>query len=86
MEQYSQEPRDLGTMSLEEYTVALGDVFENLLPLLRPKGHCVVNVPDMWWENERITIHITVVEELRKRGYELRNIIYLGSYQHRQSD
>lgn len=75
VEQYSQEPRDLGTMSLEEYTAALGDIFENLLPLLRPKGHCVVNVPDMWWENERITIHIAVVEELRKRGYELRNII-----------
>jgi len=26
-------------------------------------------------KNERITIHIALVEELRKRGYELRNII-----------
>ncbi|MFZ2487110.1 MAG: DNA methyltransferase [Anaerolineae bacterium] len=75
VEQYSQDPRDLGTMPLEEYTQAMGDIFEQLLPLLKPKGHCVINVPDMWWENERITIHIALVEELRKRGYELRNTI-----------
>lgn len=75
IEQYSQNPRDLGTMPIDEYTKAMGDIFENLLPLLKPKGHCVINVPDMWWENERITIHIALVEELRKRGYELRNII-----------
>ena len=75
VEQYSQDPRDLGTMSLEKYTEEMGDIYERLLPLLKPKGHCVINVPDMWWENKRITIHIALVEELRKRGYELRNII-----------
>jgi DNA modification methylase len=75
VEQYSQDPRDLGTMTIEQYTAAMGDIFEGLLPLLTPKGHCVINVPDMWWENQRITIHIAVVEELRKRGYELRNTI-----------
>ena len=75
VEQYSQNPRDLGTMELGEYTAAMGDIFESLLPLLRPKAHCVVNVPDMWWENERITIHLALVDELRRRGYELRNII-----------
>lgn len=75
IEQYSQDPKDLGTLSLEDYTKAMGDIFESLLPLLRPKHHCVINVSDMWWENRRITIHISIVEELRKRGYELRNII-----------
>lgn len=75
VEQYSQDKRDLGTLELTKYTKAIGDIFEKLLPLLRPKSHCVINVPDMWWENERITIHIALVEELRKRGYELRNII-----------
>jgi len=75
VEQYSQDPRDLGTMSIEKYTTAMGDIFQSLLSLLRPKAHCVINVPDMWWENKRITIHIALVEELRKRGYELRNII-----------
>ena len=75
IEQYSQDKRDLGTLELDEYAKTMGDMYEKLLPLLRPKGHCVINVPDMWWENQRITIHVSLIEELRKRGYELRNII-----------
>jgi len=75
VEQYSQDPRDLGTMPLQEYSNQMGDIFEKLLPVLRPKAHCVINVPDMWWENRRITIHVSLIEELRKRGYELRNVI-----------
>ena len=75
VEQYSQDPRDLGTMVLEDYSIAMGDIYEKLLPLLKTKGHCVINVPDMWWENQRITIHVSLIEELRKRGYELRNVI-----------
>lgn len=75
IEQYSQDHRDLGTMELESYTNSMGDIFESLLPLLRPKAHCVINVPDMWWENRRITIHVSLIEEMRRRGYELRNII-----------
>ena len=75
IEQYSQDPRDLGTMPLDAYTKTMGDIFEKLLPLLMPKKHCVINVPDMWWENERITIHVSLINELRQRGYELRNII-----------
>ncbi len=75
VEQYSQDDRDLGTYELEKYTNKMGDIFEELLQLLKPKGHCVINVPDMWWENERITIHLSIIEELRKRGYEFRNTI-----------
>ncbi|RLD11113.1 MAG: site-specific DNA-methyltransferase [Chloroflexota bacterium] len=75
IEQYSQNPRDLGTMEVEEFTIAMGDIFERLLPLLHPKAHCVINVPDMWWENKRITLHVAIIEELRRRGYELRNTI-----------
>jgi len=75
VEQYSQDERDLGTYELEEYTKTMGDIYENLLPFLKEKAHCVINVPDFWWENERITLHISLVQELRKRGYELRNTI-----------
>lgn len=75
VEQYSQDERDLGTMALETYTQAMGDIYEQILPLLQPKGHCVINVPDMWWEDERITLHVALIEELRKRGYEFRNTI-----------
>lgn len=75
IEQYSQDTRDIGTMEFDEYTKAMGEIFESLLSLLRPKAHCVINVPDMWWGNKRITIHVSLINELRKRGYELRNII-----------
>ncbi|HOH97365.1 MAG TPA: DNA methyltransferase [Candidatus Cloacimonadota bacterium] len=75
IEQYSQDERDLGTYSIDEWTIAMGDIFENMLPLLKPKGHCVINVPDFWMDNERITLHIYLIEEMRKRGYELRNTI-----------
>jgi len=75
VEQYSQDPRDLGVLAIDEYTQTMGNIFEQLLPLLMPKAHCVINVPDMWWENERITIHVALVEELRRRGYELRNVV-----------
>lgn len=75
VEQYSQDPRDLGTLPVELYTEEMAKIFASLLPLLRPDGHCVIDVPDMWWEDQRITIHIALVEALRKIGYELRNII-----------
>lgn len=75
VEQYSQDTRDLGTLSIEAYALAMGDIFAGLLPLLKPKAHCVINVPDMWWENQRITIHVALIEEMRRRGYELRNVI-----------
>lgn len=75
VEQYSQDPRDLGTMALEKYSKTMGDIYEDLLPLLKPKAHCVINIPDMWWENQRITLHVSLIDELRKRGYELRNVI-----------
>ncbi len=75
VEQYSQDPRDLGTMPLERYSAVIGDIFARMRRLLKPGAHCVINVPDMWWENRRITIHMSVVEALRKAGYEFRNTI-----------
>jgi len=75
VEQYSQDPRDLGTLDLDAYAREMGSIFKGLLPLLRPRSHCVINVPDMWWENRRITIHIALVDALRAAGYELRNIV-----------
>ena len=75
VEQYSQDTRDLGTLTLEQYQQAMAEIFAGLLPLLKEKAHCVINVPDMWWENQRITIHMSVVDALRQVGYELRNVI-----------
>ena len=74
-EQYSQDARDLGTLDLEGYKAAMGEIFQGLLPLLKIKGHCVIDVPDMWWENQRVAIHIAVVQALQEVGFELRNTI-----------
>ena len=74
-EQYSQDSRDLGTLTLESYQEAMADIYGQLFPVLRERGHCVIDVPDMWLDNRRITIHTAVVEALRSVGYELRNTI-----------
>lgn len=75
IEQYSQDPRDLGTMPLDRYSEEMQIIFARIRKLLKPGAHCVVNVPDMWWENQRITIHISVIEALRQAGFEFRNTI-----------
>lgn len=75
VEQYSQDPLDLGTLELDKYINSMGNIFESLLPILKTKGHCIINVSDMWWENKRIAIHVNLVDEMIRRGYELRNII-----------
>ncbi len=75
VEQYSHDPKDLGTLQLEEYSKEMSEIYRKLLPLLKPKAHCVINVPDMWWENKRITIHVSLIHSLEDVGYELRNII-----------
>lgn len=75
IQQYSNDPQDLGTMAITEYTDAMGKIYAGILPLLKPKAHCVINVTDLWWENHRIPIHIELVREMTKVGYELRNTI-----------
>jgi hypothetical protein len=43
------------------------------------KGHAIINVTDLWWKDnncgKRLPVHIFVVEEMQKAGYELRNTI-----------
>ena len=79
VEQYSQDARDLGTLSVEEYSNQLRVIYTGLLPILKPKGHNVINVPDMWWSDgdggKRIPIHIHVYHAMLEAGYELRNTI-----------
>ena len=73
--QYSQNSRDLGTMEPERYIKAMGNIFDLLYSLLKPGSHCVINVSDMWKDGKRILLHMMIIEELRKYGYELKNII-----------
>jgi DNA modification methylase len=75
VQQYSNDPRDLGTMKLKEYIDALAEIYEGILPLLKPKAHCVINVNDLWESNRRYPTHSYIIEAMEEIGYEIRNII-----------
>ncbi|GAB4535247.1 MAG: hypothetical protein Fur0020_02510 [Thermodesulfovibrionia bacterium] len=75
IQQYSSNPRDLGTMKIKEYINALAEIYKGILPLLRPKAHCVINVNDLWENNHRYPTHSYIIEAMERVGYELRNII-----------
>ncbi len=79
IQQYSTDPKDLGTMEPRRYAKVLGEIYEGILPLLKPKAHSIINVTDLWWKEgrygRRIPVHLYVIEEMEKVGYELRNII-----------
>jgi hypothetical protein len=48
IQQYSNNLLDLGTMNHEQYAKALEEVYSGILPLMRPKAHCIINVNDVW--------------------------------------
>jgi DNA modification methylase len=79
VEQYSQDKRDLGILQIEPYAEQLKQIYAKLLPLLKPGGHSIINVPDMWWSDgnggKRIPIHIYVYHAMLEAGFELRNTI-----------
>jgi DNA modification methylase len=73
VQQYSKDQRDLGTMNHEDYARALEEIYSGILPLMRTKAHCVINVNDVWENNKRIPTHVYVLEALEKAGFEFRN-------------
>ena len=75
VQQYSQDPDDIGTLEPITFSKALGEIYKGILPLLKPKAHCVININDLWWENKRIPTHVYVFKEMQNVGYELRNIL-----------
>lgn len=75
VQQYSQDPDDIGTLEPVAFSKALAEIYRGILPLLKPKAHCVINVNDLWWENKRIPTHVHIVQALTEVGYELRNIL-----------
>jgi len=79
VQQYSTDPQDLGTMEPKKYAQNLGEIYKGILPLLKKRGHAVINVTDLWWKDDnggkRIPVHIYIIEEMEKAGYEFRNTI-----------
>jgi DNA modification methylase len=73
VQQYSKDPRDLGTMDHQAYEDALAEIYSGIFPLLRPRAHCVVNVNDVWENNRRFPTHVHVMKALTRAGFEFRN-------------
>jgi DNA modification methylase len=81
VEQYSQDVRDLGTLDIEQYTKEMTNIYKGIFPLVKPGGHSLLDVADMWWKEERvgagrrIPIHIYIFHALTDAGFELKNTI-----------
>ena len=73
VQQYSNDPRDLGTMNHEEYAKALEQIYSGILPLMKPRAHCIININDVWWKNKRYLTHTYVIDALTRAGFEFRN-------------
>ena len=73
VQQYSSDPADLGTMNHEQYSKALEEIYSGILPLLRKRAHCIINVNDVWENNKRIPTHVYVLRALERAGFEFRN-------------
>lgn len=73
VQQYSNNPLDLGTMNHEDYEEALFGIYAGILPLMRPKAHCIVNVNDVWENDHRFATHTFVMSALKRAGFEFRN-------------
>jgi DNA modification methylase len=72
-QQYSNDPRDLGTMNHEEYATALMEIYAGIFHLMKPKAHCIININDVWSKNRRYLTHTYVIDALTKAGFEFRN-------------
>lgn len=79
VEQYSQDARDLGILKVDKYADELKEIYRKILPLMKPKAHSIINVPDVWSSDvpggRRIPIHIYVYHAMIDAGFELRNTI-----------
>ena len=73
--QYSQDERDLGILGGEKWGEAMQDIFSPLLSALKPGGHCVVNVVDIFWEGKKVPLGNITINSLTSIGYEFKNMI-----------
>lgn len=75
IEQYSQDPRDLGTLEAEAFENAISEIFAAMKPIFQEKAHVLINITDAWIDGKRVPLHINIVNAMRAAGYEFRNTI-----------
>ena len=78
-QQYSSDPRDLGTLPSSIFAKELAKIYADMLPALRPRAHAVININDPWIDaikyGKREPLHAYIIEEMNNAGYDLRNVI-----------
>lgn len=75
VEQYSQDPNDLGTLPVEQYADAMEEVYREVFKVTQPGGHAVVNIADMWWEGNRVLLHLAIIKALKRASFTFKNTI-----------
>jgi len=79
IQQYSNDPRDLGILPSKVFAKELANIYAGILPLLKPRAHSVININDPWLDDvrygKREPLHAYIIEEMQKVGYELRNVL-----------
>jgi len=75
VEQYSQDPRDLGTLFADDFEKAISEIFIEMMPVFEEKAHILINITDAWIDSKRVPLHINIVNAMRAAGYEFRNTI-----------
>ena len=75
IEQYSDLPNDLGNQEDELYYSSIKSIFEKVKSVLRPDGHCVINVGDFYRDNKLVLLHEGIIRTRSSIGYKLENVI-----------
>lgn len=75
VEQYSQDPRDLGTLEADKFEKAIFEIFSSMKPIFQEKAHIIINITDAWIDGKRVPLHINIVNAMKAAGYEFRNTI-----------
>ena len=75
VEQYSQDPRDLGTLDADSFETQISEIFRDMMPVFQEKAHILINITDAWIDGKRVPLHINIINAMRAAGYEFRNTI-----------
>ena len=75
VEQYSQDPNDLGTLAADDFEKALSEIFAQMKPIFQEKAHILINITDAWIDGKRVPLHINVINAMRAADYEFKNTI-----------
>jgi len=75
IEQYSQNENDLGILNMVDFEKEISKIYKKMFPIIKPGGHVIINIADMWWEGNRMPLHIGIIRALEKAGYIFRNTI-----------